>query len=302
MANIIALVWDFDKTLIEGYMQDPIFKKYSFDSNVFWAEVNSLPEKYKIQKIRVNPDTIYLNHFIKYAKENIFPGLNNQVLFDLGKELKFYKGLPPLFEDCKKLIEDDPAYKEYNIKVEHYIVSTGFSQMIRGSAIAPYVSGIWGCELIESKNENGDNIISEIAYTIDNTTKTRALFEINKGVGIIDGVEVNTKIPETHRRVHFNNMIYIADGPSDVPAFSTLNKNGGATFAVYPKNDLAAFKQVERLRNDNRVNMYAEANYTRGTTAYLWITNKIKEFADRIRDEERNKLKATISDGPRHLV
>ena len=30
MANIIALVWDFDKTLIEGYMQDPIFKKYSF--------------------------------------------------------------------------------------------------------------------------------------------------------------------------------------------------------------------------------------------------------------------------------
>ena len=302
MANIIALVWDFDKTLIEGYMQDPIFKKYSFDGNVFWAEVNSLPEKYKTQGIRVNPDTIYLNHFIKYAKEDIFPGLNNQVLFDLGKELKVYKGLPLLFEDCKKLIEDDPVYKEYNIKVEHYIVSTGFSQMIRGSAIAPYVSGIWGCELIESKNENGDNIISEIAYTIDNTTKTRALFEINKGVGIIDGVEVNTKIPEIHRRVHFNNMIYIADGPSDVPAFSTLNKNGGATFAVYPKNDLAAFKQVERLRNDNRVNMYAEANYTKGTTAYLWITNKIKEFADRIRDEERNKLKATISDGPRHLV
>lgn len=302
MANIIALVWDFDKTLIEGYMQDPIFKKYSFDGNVFWAEVNSLPEKYKTQGIRVNPDTIYLNHFIKYAKEDIFPGLNNQVLFDLGKELKFYEGLPLLFEDCKKLIEDDPVYKEYNIKVEHYIVSTGFSQMIRGSAIAPYVSGIWGCELIESKTENGGNIISEIAYTIDNTTKTRALFEINKGVGIIDDVEVNTKIPEIYRRVHFNNMIYIADGPSDVPAFSTLNKSGGATFAVYPKNDLAAFKQVERLRNDNRVNMYAEADYTKGTTAYLWITNKIKEFADRIRNEERNKLKASISEGPRHLV
>lgn len=302
MANIIALVWDFDKTLIEGYMQDPIFKKYSFDGNKFWDEVNSLPKKYKTQGIRVNPDTIYLNHFIKYAKDNIFHGLNNQVLFDLGKELKFYKGLPFLFEDCKKLIEDDPVYKEYNIKVEHYIVSTGFSQMIRGSAIAPYVSGIWGCELIECKTENGDNIISEIAYTIDNTTKTRALFEINKGVGIIDDVEVNTKIPEIYRRVHFNNMIYIADGPSDVPAFSTLNKSGGATFAVYPENDLAAFKQVERLRNDNRVNMYAVADYTKGTTAYLWITNKIKEFADRIRNEERNKLKASISEGPRHLV
>lgn len=26
MANIIAVIWDCDKTLIDGYMQDPIFK------------------------------------------------------------------------------------------------------------------------------------------------------------------------------------------------------------------------------------------------------------------------------------
>ena len=26
MANIIAVIWDCDKTLIDGYMQDPILK------------------------------------------------------------------------------------------------------------------------------------------------------------------------------------------------------------------------------------------------------------------------------------
>lgn len=26
MANVIAVIWDCDKTLIDGYMQDPIFK------------------------------------------------------------------------------------------------------------------------------------------------------------------------------------------------------------------------------------------------------------------------------------
>ena len=56
-------------------------------------------------------------------------------------------------------------------------------------------------------------------------------------------------------------MIYIADGPSDVPAFSVIKKDGGSTFEIYPKSDLKAFKQVEKLREDNRVDMYADNIY-----------------------------------------
>ena len=284
-------------------MQGPIFKKYGVDAKQFWDEVNKLPDKYKNeQNVRVNPDTIYLNHFIDYTRKGIFKGLNNALLRELGKELVFYNGLPELMSISKKMIEDNAIYSEYDIKVEHYIVSTGFTAMIKGSAVAPYVSGIWGCELIEAPDEDGKMVISEIGYTIDNTTKTRALFEINKGVGIVDNVDVNTNLPEEMRRVRFENMIYIADGPSDVPAFSTLNKNGGATFAIYPHNDEKAFKQVEQLRKDCRINMYAEADYSEGTTAYMWITGKIREFADRIRDEERRKLQSTISELPRHLI
>lgn len=32
MKNIIAIIWDFDKTLVDGYMQDPIFKKYNVNA------------------------------------------------------------------------------------------------------------------------------------------------------------------------------------------------------------------------------------------------------------------------------
>ena len=28
MGDVIAVVWDFDKTLVDGYMQDPIFAEY----------------------------------------------------------------------------------------------------------------------------------------------------------------------------------------------------------------------------------------------------------------------------------
>lgn len=50
MANIIAVVWDFDKTLVNGYMEEPIFEHYGVDSSVFWREVNSLPEKYRVEQ------------------------------------------------------------------------------------------------------------------------------------------------------------------------------------------------------------------------------------------------------------
>ena len=303
MSNIIAVIWDFDKTLVDGYMQDPIFEKYDVDAKKFWEEVNSLPDKYwNDQKVKVNKDTIYLNHFINKTKEGIFKGLNNEILFELGKELKFYKGIPEIFEKTKEIIEKNPIFQEYNIKVEHYIVSTGMKKMIEGSAISSNVEYIWGCELIQSKDENGDFEISEIGYTIDNTSKTRAIFEINKGINKNPEYDVNAKIKEGNRRVLFKNMIYIADGPSDVPAFSVIKKGGGSTFAIYPKSDRKAFQQVEKLREDNRVDMYAEADYSEGTTTYMWIINKIEKLAQNIVNEEKRKLDASISESPKHLT
>lgn len=235
------------------------------------------------------------------TKDGTFKGLNNNLLKELGKELNFYEGIPDIFDKTKKLISEDPIYKEYNIQVEHYVVSTGLAQMIRGSIIMEYVESIWGCELIEEENNDGEMEISQIGYTIDNTTKTRALFEINKGVNKHKEIKVNSKVPEESRRVRFENMIYIADGPSDIPAFSLVNRNGGATFAIYPKHDKKAFEQVDNLRKDGRIDMYAEADYREGTTAYMWISNKIIEFAKRIHSSEKQKLIDSISDSPKHL-
>ena len=294
MSNIIAIIWDFDKTLINGYMEDPLLKDYGVDPRQFWEEVNGLPKKYmEEQGVRVNADTVYLNHFLKYTREGIFKGLNNAKLREYGGKLEFYSGVPEIFSTTKTLIEENKIYREYDIKVEHYIVSSGLTEIIRGSKVAPYVSGIWGCEFIEV-----DGVIGEIGYTIDNTTKTRALFEINKGLD----VDVNIKLPEDLRRVHFINMVYVADGPSDIPAFSVVNKNGGATFAVYPAGDMKAMKQVEQMRKDGRVNMFAEADFSENKTANMWLCNKISEFAEKIREEEKSKLKQYTSIKlPQHL-
>jgi len=302
MANKIAVIWDCDKTLVDGYMQDPIFKKYNVDAHDFWEEVNSIPKQLEKQGVRVNADTYYLNHFIKCAHNGTLPGLNNAMLREFGKAQQFYPGIPEIFKRTKEMFVDDKTYSEYGIQVEHFIVSTGFAELIRGSELMPYVDGVWGCELLDAPDKDGNDVLSEIVYTIDNTTKTRAIFEINKGIGKLPGINVNSKIPKELRRVQFENMIYIADGPSDIPAFSLVNQNGGATFAIYPKGDIKAMRQVEQMRADGRVDMYAEADYSEGTTAYMWITSKIQEIADRIRNNEKGKILASTSATPRHLT
>ena len=35
---------------------------------------------------------------------------------------------------------------------------------------------------------------------------------------------------------------------SDIPAFSLVNKNQGATFAIYPHGDMEAMRQVEQMQ------------------------------------------------------
>lgn len=302
MANIIAVIWDCDRTLIDGYMQDPIFEDYGVDAGSFWKEVQDQLAEYDRLKVRVNKDTYYLNHFIKKAHDGTFAGLNNQKLREYGQRQKFYQGIPDIFEDTRKILRDNRTYAEYGIQVEHYIVSTGFAEVIRGSLLNSVVDDIWGCELAEAPDSEGNPVISEVLYTIDNTTKTRALFEINKGIGVIDKIEVNSKIPEENRRVRFENMIYVADGPSDIPAFSVIKKNGGATFAIYPHNNRLAMRQVEQMRKDGRVDMYAEADYSEGSTAWLWLTEQILQKADRICTRERARIAASASDVPRHLT
>jgi hypothetical protein len=89
MQNIIAIIWDFDKTLINGYMQDPIFKDYNVNASDFWKEVNAMPAKYMEKGVKVNPDTIYLNRFIKEANGGLFNGLSNQNLQNELKSEKF---------------------------------------------------------------------------------------------------------------------------------------------------------------------------------------------------------------------
>lgn len=290
----IALIWDFDKTLIPEYMEDPLFDHYAVDGKKFWNEVNHLPKEYKEQGIEhIAKDTLYLNHILTYVQKGIFKNLNNALLRRLGQKIIFNKGIPKFLEEVESYVLQNPLYKKFDITIEHYIVSTGIKEMIVGSKIAPFINGVWANEFLEqipqpnflekkNKKHAKHPLISQIAYSMDNTTKTRALFEINKGSHLLEHGDVNTFLPDSEKRIPFSQMIYIADGPSDIPCFSVMNRFGGKSFAVYKPGSQISFMQAVELFKQKRVTMIGETNFTKGSQTYLSLLNMVDDIAQQI--------------------
>lgn len=311
--SIIALIWDFDKTLTHGYTQDPLFDEFGVDAKKFWTEVNALKDYYVSSDCpggpsQVGKDTIYLNHILTYVREGIFKDLTNTKLRELGAQIKLAPGLPEFFDRTREVVKTD-SYVKHDISVEHYVVSTGLRPMIEGSSLARSVDDIWACELLPEAAPSGfqdhlgalgSPVVAQIGYTIDNTSKTRAIFEINKGVNKNDTVEVNTVVPEDQRRVPIQNMIYIADGPSDVPSFSLINSKGGKTLGVYAPGD-ANYDNAAQLEEQGRVNSIAEADYSEGSAADRWLRRAITKIADRI-VRDREAVFASYGGAPGHKV
>ena len=310
--NTIACIWDFDKTLIPDYMQSPLFRRHGINETAFWAETNSLVEHYNRRGYHLSGEIAYLNHILTYVLAGRLAGLNNRLLRQYGADIGFYPGMPGFFDASRAYVSDKPEYVKHGITLEHYIVSTGLAEMIRGSAIAPHVDGIWACEFVENPLQPGfltqgemeltaEAEIAQIGMVIDNTTKTRAIFEINKGTNKDPAIDVNSDIKPEDRRIPLQNMIYIADGPSDIPSFSVVKSGGGKAYAVYNPDSSAEFEQNDRLRQVGRIDHYGPADYSEKSPTSKWLRLQIHKMCDRIVSDREAAVASRVSRPPRHL-
>ena len=308
--TVVAFLWDYDRTLIPGNQQAPLFAEYGVDESEFWGEVDGLVDFYDRRGIAISRDSAYLLHILSYVEHGIFDGLTNEKLRMLGAEIEPAPGIPEFFEATRKRVAGDPKYVEEGITVEHYAVSTGIRHMIEGSVIGPHLDDVWANTFIERPAppryrerldvDDTPHPITHIGYSIDNTTKTRAIFEINKGVNKNPSLDVNARMSRDQRRVPIRNMIYIADGPSDVPCFSIVNERGGKTFGVYTTEPRNNFRNVRELQEQGRIQGMAEADFREGKAAYLWLMDSLEQIADEI-VESRGKAFADIPQPPDHI-
>ena len=295
--NIIVVLWDFDRTLIPGFMQAPLFEHYGLDENKFWGEVKARASSEKAGNLLTVNEIIYLNHMLEYVRDGHFKGLNNEKLRELGGQIKFFPGAADCMRALKKIPGECDQSKEYGLKLEHYVISAGLRQMILGSEVGAELTDVWGCEFQEK-----GGVLDRISYVIDHTTKTRAVFEINKGVNRHpEDIAINAHLPEQDRRVPLNHMIYVADGPSDVPVFSLLKKNGGRTCGVFNPDSQISYEKAYKLHHtERRTDIMGRADYSAGSDVRRWLEHTVRDIAEDIVKGKCTILKSKVGEQPEH--
>ena len=258
---VVAIMYDFDKTLCTKNMQE-----YSFIPDIglsvdeFWSAANNLSRSLQMDGILA-----YMWQMINESRKNS-KSIHRKDFVKLGNSLEFYDGVNEWFDRINNY------GKEAGVQVEHYVISSGLKEIIEGSSIYKKFKEVYACEFMYDENDTACWPKNVVNYT----TKTQFLFRINKGVSdLSDDKSLNNYIPEDERRVPFRNMIYIADGITDVPCMKLVKVNGGYSIAVYQKKKK---EQANELLRDNRVNYIVQADYKENSELDKLIKDVISEI------------------------
>lgn len=260
---IVALMYDFDKTLCTKDMQEYGFiPSLGMSAEDFWGEVTHLTDQQQMDSILA-----YMYQMVEKARERQIP-VTRSTFKQMGAGVEYFEGVKTWFERVNRYGE------EVGAQVEHYIVSSGIKEIIEGTEIARYFKKIYACEFMYGE----DGSIRWPKFAVNYTAKTQFLFRINKGVLNIDSRsanQLNQYTPEKRRRVPFHNMIYIGDGITDVPCMRLVKSYGGQSIAVYdPQKGSEA---AEALREAGRVNYVVPADYTGGSQIEMLVKAIIKK-------------------------
>lgn len=280
--NVIAVVFDFDDTLTDD-STTKLLEIHGIDPSDFWQN---------LMKQRTDagwdPPLAYLTWILEnVGADKRFGMLTNDKLRAFGASLQFYSGIPDLFADLKAITDEHPLTRP---AVEFYIVSGGLEEIIRGSSIARFFTGIWGCTFAE---ENG--AVRHIKNSITFTEKTKALFAINKGITDAETRKhpyaVNEDRRPENRRIPFANMIYLGDGLTDVPCFSLLNHFGGTSFGIFdPKKMGSPKKAWEKLIAPKRVTSVHSPRYGKDEDLGALLRAAVKQICLKLDLQSRGPL------------
>ncbi len=278
---IVALMYDFDKTLCTTDMEDYAFiPSLGMTPEAFWTLANNFGREHRVDGILA-----YMYTMLRESEARGRP-FKREDLVAMGRSIELFPGVESWFSRINAFGAG------LGLTVEHYVLSSGLREIIEGSAIGGSFREIYASEFYY--DDSGKPVWPKLAVNF--TGKTQFVYRINKGVlDVSDDRRLNASMPDDSKRVPFTSMIYLGDGLSDVPCMKMMRSYGGYSIALYQRQDRAG---VEELLSRGRVDYIFPADYRPGGDLERTVQNILRKMAvaEQLSDESARQMRSLGAD------
>lgn len=273
MADVIALVFDFDDTLApdstSGFLEE-----IGVDVQHFWTqEVGPL-----LSEQDWDPVPAYLYKMIELSRSGRYGAITRERLEDWGRRLPLNEGVLSLFDRLRVSLRE--AHPQ--VQLEFYVISSGIGDVLRQTPITAAFTDVWASEF----TYDASGAIDFPRRIVSFTDKTRYLFHIQKGIFGPESrnkpFEVNRKVEPEKLRIPFEQMIFVGDGYTDIPCFSLIRRSGGVAFGVWDPRHREKRSRAWGFIQEGRVSNLNQARFGKDAELYQWLEEAVESLAGKI--------------------
>lgn len=244
--SVIAVICDCDETLAPN-TTSLLLERNGIDVESFWDTITA-----NFVRHGWDPPQAYLSEMLRLMKEGrIRQDTPGKMRAFARSSVRPYPGAATFIGELRGWLASNPKIAGEGARLEGYIISSGMEDLVRGCRFAGQFDGIFGARYATGP----DGRYAAVKSTVTFTEKTKFLYAINKGIRERDlrsnPYLVNNAVPRRGRRIPFENMIYIGDGPSDVPCFSAVRNSGGHCLGIIDKKMPKRAYELARGRRAN---------------------------------------------------
>ena len=260
----IAIICDCDNTLAPD-TTSLLLESNGIDTKQFWPVIENLVRE------GWDPPIAWMTEICNLIQDGKISQNTNQKLAEFGKTIEPFPGVVDLLPELNSMLQE----KGLDASVEGFVVSSGFEDLMKGTRLSETFTDIFGGRFYEK-----DGKIAGIKSAVTFTEKTKFIFAVNKGIMSkirTEPYRVNELIASEKQVIPFENMIYLGDGPSDIPCFSTIKKQGGTCIGIDVGKEW--HKEFEKQLREREVTSF-KPDYTKESDLYNKLKFLITEMAN----------------------
>lgn len=268
--NRIAIVFDFDETLAPS--------TYPY----LLQHLNLDPDQFQRERVQPLLDAGWEEVLAKgYAlideSHRREAPITMETFRAVGEQLNLYEGVPSLLD---RLREKAHAILP-SLEIEFYLLTAGFAEIPQSTPIAHQFTKIWGGAF--HMDEAG--AINFVKRVVTHPEKVRYLLMLSKGLeenGPNGPADVYRDVADNELYIPMEQMIYVGDGSSDMPAFSLMHDRGGIALGVVNADKIENWDGYEDIRADQRLQNLAPADYSDESELMLSLELALESVCKRI--------------------